>query len=211
MGATSSLELLALHGVRVLGGPTLAQVAGLFSLPVPAVREALLDAEAYGWASRYHFFGSTTWSLTERGRVEDERLLAAELDAAGVREVVAGVHAAFLPLNRRHGATCTRWQLRPTASDPLAANDHLDRRWDATVLRDLTGIARALEPLCVELGGALERFGVHWPRYRLALDHLLAGEAAWLDAPDRASCHLVWIGLHEDLLATLGIPRGADG
>lgn len=29
-------------------------------------------------------------------------------------------------------------------------------------------------------------------------------------APDRDSCHLVWIQFHEDLLATLGIPRGTD-
>ena len=27
---------------------------------------------------------------------------------------------------------------------------------------------------------------------------------------DRDSCHTVWIQFHEDLLATLGIPRGTD-
>jgi hypothetical protein len=31
-----------------------------------------------------------------------------------------------------------------------------------------------------------------------------------VDAPDRDSCHLVWMQFHEDLLATLGIPRGSD-
>ena len=35
--------------------------------------------------------------------------------------------------------------------------------------------------------------------------------ATAVDAPDRDSCHLVWIQFHEDLLATLGIPRGSDG
>lgn len=29
--------------------------------------------------------------------------------------------------------------------------------------------------------------------------------------PDRDSCHTVWIQFHEDLLATLGIPRGGEG
>ena len=210
MGAPSAPDLLALHGVRVLGAPTTHQVAGLFGLGEPFVREALLDAEAYGWASRHTFFGPVTWSLTERGRAQDEKLLAEELDAAGVRQAVAAGHAAFLPLNRRHGEACTAWQLRPTASDPWAANDHLDRRWDAVVLRDLATIARELEAVLADLSGALDRFAVHGPRYRTALDHVLAGDTAWLDSPDRPSAHLVWIGLHEDLLATLGIPRGSD-
>jgi len=37
-----------------------------------------------------------------------------------------------------------------------------------------------------------------------------AGHRAWVDAPDRDSCHILWIQFHEDLLATPGIPRGAD-
>jgi len=30
----------------------------------------------------------------------------------------------------------------------------------------------------------------------------------WVDAIGIDSCHTVWFQLHEDLLATLGIPRG---
>jgi hypothetical protein len=36
------------------------------------------------------------------------------------------------------------------------------------------------------------------------------GHRAWVDAPDRDSCHILWIQFHEDLLATLGVPRGSD-
>jgi hypothetical protein len=36
------------------------------------------------------------------------------------------------------------------------------------------------------------------------------GHHSWVDAPDRDSLHAVWIQLHEDLLATLGIERGTD-
>jgi hypothetical protein len=36
------------------------------------------------------------------------------------------------------------------------------------------------------------------------------GNRAWVDAPGRDSCHILWIQFHEDLLATLGIPRGSD-
>lgn len=200
MGAESTPELLVLHGVRVLGAPSVASVADLFALDPSWVQENLLDAEASGWAKRYDWYGTTSWSLTERGKAENERQLARELDAVGGRDTVARWHRAFLPLNRRHGAACTRWQL----------NTHRDERVDAAVVRELGSIAHELGAVCAGLTGVLDRFRIHLPRYRYALERFSAGEAEWLDAPDRPSCHLVWISLHEDLLATLGIERGTD-
>lgn len=197
---SSSSELLVLHGVRVLGAPTLGEVARVYGLDHAMVAEHLLDAEAYGWARRHDWFGTTTWSLTERGKAENERQLAVELAATDAREHVAAAHRSFLPLNRRHGQACTRWQL----------NNHLDERVDAAVLRELRAIAHDLDRVCLQLTGVLDRFGIHAPRYHTALDQVLAGAHAWLDSPDRPSCHLVWISLHEDLLATLGIERGTD-
>ncbi|MGP7997237.1 MAG: DNA-binding protein [Streptosporangiaceae bacterium] len=44
------------------------------------------------------------------------------------------------------------------------------------------------------------------PAARAEVDQI---EAALLFTAD--SCHTVWIQFHEDLLATLGIPRGSDG
>lgn len=210
-GIDSAPSLLVLHGVRILGAPRLTELAERFDLDYGFVNEALQDARARGLIARYDFFGATTWSLTDAGRVENERQLAEELDAAGVRKVVEDAHRAFLPLNRRHGEVCTRWQTRPTASDAWAANDHLDRRWDAAVLRDLTLLCRELGQVCATLTAALARFDGHAQRYREALGRVRDGDPAWLDAPDRASAHLVWMQVHEDLLATLGIPRGTDG
>jgi hypothetical protein len=46
--------------------------------------------------------------------------------------------------------------------------------------------------------------------YSWALSKAETGQRAWVDAFDRDSCHMVWIQFHEDLLATLGIPRGSD-
>lgn len=197
---SSAPDLLVLHGVRVLGAPPPADVARLFGLGPAIVEEHLLDVEASGWARRYDWYGSVTWSLTERGKAENERQLAAELDAAGGRNVVAAAHQSFLPLNRRHGAACTRWQL----------NTHRDERVDAAVLRELGSISHELDRVCARLTGVLGRFGVHGPRYHAALQKVFDGDHAWLDAPDRPSCHLVWISLHEDLLASLGIERGTD-
>ncbi|MGB7963174.1 MAG: transcriptional regulator [Propionicimonas sp.] len=205
----SPASLLTLHGVRVLGGPSTAAIAERFNLPEREVSEHLLDGQAFGWVTRHDFFGET-WSLTERGRFENERQLAAELDAAAAREAVTRAHATFLPLNRRHGQACTNWQLRPTRWDQLAFNDHTDPVWDDAVLAELEAVDDELRDLGAVLTGALSRFGGHAERHRSALHRVRRGQHEWLDAPDRPSCQLVWIQLHEDLLATLNIPRGAD-
>ena len=83
-GPASSPELLVLHGVRVLGAPRMDEIAARLRLPLAVVREQLLDDQALGLVTRYDF-GEVTWSLTERGRAENERRLAAELDATGAR------------------------------------------------------------------------------------------------------------------------------
>jgi hypothetical protein len=209
VAARSDPALLALHGVRVLGGPSALAVAERYSLPVGEVREHLLDAQAFGWVNRHDYYGET-WSLTDRGRVENERQLAAELEATGCRDTVRRVHAEFLPLNRRHGQASTDWQLRPTRWDRAAANDHTDPVWDDAVLAELEAVDEAAQQLCGVLADVLSRFDGHARRHREALQRVRRGQPEWLDAPDRPSCQLVWMQLHEDLLATLGLPRGSD-
>jgi hypothetical protein len=201
-------ELLALHGVRILGGPSAGAIAERFGLSTGTVREHLLDAQAYGWVSRHDYFGET-WSLTDRGRSENEAQLARELDAIGARGTLEKVHSAFRPLNTRHGRACADWQLHPVAGERLA-NDHSDPVWDDRVLAELEAVDAEAQALGAELAGVLSRFGGHLERHTAALARARAGRPEWVDAPDRASCELVWIQFHEDLLATLGIPRGAD-
>lgn len=209
MAHHSTPELLALHGVRVLGGPSAAAIAERFRLSPHDVREHLLDAQAYGWVSPYDYFGES-WSLTSAGKAENERQLRVELEAAGCRDVAVAAHRAFLPLNQAHATACTRWQLRPQPWDELAKNDHTDLRWDNSVLTALERVDEQLERALAPLTEALDRFAGYAQLHRHALQRVLAGEPAWLDSPSVASCQLVWIQLHEDLLATLGIPRGSD-
>ena len=208
-GGASDPALLSLHGVRVLGAPSTAQVADRFGLRAAVVAEHLLDAQAYGWVRRHEFFGET-WSMTERGRAENERQLAAELDAVGGRAAVAEAHRLFLSLNGPHGVACTNWQLHPVPWDRTAANDHTDPAWDIAVLVELERIDDLLQEVDALLAGVLDRFDGYGRRHRDALERVRRGAHEWLDGPDRASCQLVWMQLHEDLLATLGIPRGAD-
>jgi hypothetical protein len=206
----SAAEDLALHGVRVLGFPTAYRVAGRYRLDADAVADLLLDHEARGLVRHLSFAGTSGWSLTEAGRAEDERRLAAELDLTGLRDAVTSVHAAFGPLNERLGTACTDWQIRPTRADPMAINDHTDWRWDERALRALGSLDTSFRRLCDQLTGCLARFGGYADRYSAALAKARAGQRAWVDAPGQDSCHTVWIQFHEDLLATLGLERGSD-
>ena len=210
MAATSTPELLTLHGVRLLGMAQAAQVARRFGLDRDEVEELLLDAEAFGQVSRASFADLTGWGLTDRGRAEDDRRLAAELDHVGARDVVTEAHATFARLNARFLDATTRWQIRPTPWDRMAANDHDDWAWDERVLDDLRSLGRRLQPLGDALAGALDRFAGYPERYAAALARVDGGERRYVDEPRIDSCHTVWFELHEDLLGTLGLERSAD-
>jgi hypothetical protein len=205
----SSPELLVLHGVRVKGMTDVAAVAQQYSLDHQLVHELLLDYEAMGWISRVRFADVDGWALTARGRAENERRLAAELNQTGARSAVVTAHQVFVDLNSHFLTTVTHWQIRPTATDPLAANDHTDGRWDERVIDDLRGLQAGLRPVNEQLAAALERFAGYSERYSAALDRVDRGERAWVAQPTIDSCHTVWMELHEDLLATLGLERGS--
>lgn len=136
--------------------------------------------------------------------------MSAELDRVGARDTVTEAHARFVPLNRRFGKACTDWQIRPTRGDPMTFNDHTDWRWDERVVRTLEVLKREMVTVTDTLSGCLQRFDGYSARYSSALAKVDAGQRRWVDSPDIDSCHTVWIQLHEDLLATLGIPRGSD-
>ena len=206
----SEPEDLALHGPRVLGFATASRIARRYGLDADMTGELLLDHESRGWVRRSTFAGSSAWSVTERGRVEDEQRMAAELDRADARPVVTEQHAEFVGLNRRFTAACTDWQIRPTPHDPMAANDHTDWPWDERVLTSLARLGRSLDAVCKGLAARLTRFDGYADRYSAALARVDSGERRWVDSPEIDSCHTVWVQLHEDLLATLGLARGPD-
>jgi hypothetical protein len=210
LGPTSDLTTLTLHAVRLLGFAPTERIASRFDLHRGGVEESLLDFEAYGWVTRSEFAGSEGWSLTNRGRAENERLLGAELDACSARFIVAEIHSRFLPLNVRFQEAATRWQLRPLPGDPMARNDHSDFRWDDRVIESLRSLGRRLLPLETELATALARFAGYSERYDAALVRVARGEHRWVDGLGIDSGHLVWMQLHEDLIASLGLERGNE-
>lgn len=209
-GYRSDEATLALHGVRVLGYASATKVAALYDLAADSTTEHLLDAEAHGWVRQLSFGGTGGWSVTESGREHGERLLAEELDQAGSRGEIREAHAAFRYLNRDLGQVMTQWQLRPTREDALAPNDHRDAGYDDAVVRRLARVVDQTRPITDQLARALDRLGVHQPRIDHALRRIENLENAWVDSPTLPSLNIVWIQLHEDLLATLNLPRGSD-
>jgi hypothetical protein len=204
------VEDLVLHGPRVLGHASAQRIATRYRLDPGEVEDHLLQFAANGWVAHSRFADSSGWHLTEVGRREGERRLSRELDLARLRETATATHQRFLPLNQRFGKACTDWQIRPTSRDPMAANDHTDWGWDERVFRTLDALGRQLPVVIDPLAGALQRFDGYATRFSAALAEVNSARPRWIDAPDIDSCHTVWIQLHEDLLATLGIPRGTD-
>ncbi len=203
-------ELLALHAVRLLGFAPTARVASRFDLDESWVGEQLEDHRARGRVTWSAYGDVSGWSLTQLGRVEDEAALARELEATERRDLVHRSYLEFLELNAGVLRAVTDWQTRPVAGDPLAANDHHDLRWDTRALHRLADLGGRLAPLAGALEAVLDRLGGYSVRFESALARARAGHAVWVDGLGIDSCHTVWFQLHEDLLATLGIPRGHE-
>ncbi len=206
--AESTPELLTLHAVRLKGMADDDEVAARFGLDPTQARELLLDFQAFGWITRVDFAGTAGWTLTESGHSENERQLAQELAAANSISSVRHAYGTFLAHNDRLLRACTDWQLRPSDADPLATNEHTDKEWDQRVLTTLSSLGDQLGPLCQQLGGRFVRFQGYDDRFATALARVERGEHSWVAQPRVDSCHTVWMELHEDLIATLGIQRG---
>lgn len=199
-----------LHAVRLLGFADVKAISERAQISPDATTTILDDARQHGWVQHAEFADLNGWSLTETGRDENERRLAQERDDAGAHSVIDRVYREFLPLNARLLRACTDWQLMPATGGRLSENDHNDEAWDARILSDLADLSAALVPLIGTLSEALPRFAGYDVRFGVALGKAERGAHEWVDRTNVDSCHRVWFQLHEDLIATLGIDRGAE-
>ena len=199
MSRHTAADVLVLHALRTLGYADTARIAVRLGLAEDEVREHLPDAQAHGWAAHSSYAGEGGWSLTEAGRAQGERYLAAELDDAGARAVVEEVYQAFLPLNEVVAAACTAWQLAEMGIGEQTMTL-------AETIATLQGPANALARVEERLTAQLHRFAGYHHRFTAALTKA-GDEPAWISGTDRDSCHRVWFELHEDLIATLGLTR----
>jgi hypothetical protein len=200
----TSADLLVLHAVRCIGFAGLARVAAATGLPESDVESELIDLAATGLVT--HMAGDFGgWGLTEAGRAVDAERIAEELGTAGTRTAVAEAYDRFLVLNPELLDLCTAWQTRP-AGGVVTMNDHSDPVYDARVLDRLTDFDQRAEVVCAALSAAMPRFQQYRVRLTDALARAKSGALEYV-TDSTASYHTVWFQLHEDLLATLGIPR----
>jgi hypothetical protein len=189
----ASSDLVVLHALRCIGFAGPARVSEATGLAQPDVESELIDLATAGLVTHVPGdFGG--WGLTQAGRAADAERIAAELDTAGARTAVAQAYERFLVLNPELLDICSAWQLRSAGA------------YDSRVLDRLADLHRRAEPVCANLSAALLRFQPYRARLTHALGRARSGALDYV-ATSTGSYHTVWFQLHEDLLATLGIPR----
>ncbi len=201
-----------LHSLRVRGFLDASVAAGAAGMHVGEAEGWLAHLESEGHV-RYRDGRMSGWMLTPEGRSRGEELLAEELEAAGCRDGVAEAYDSFLGVNQGFLALCTDWQLRMPEGEPAAepvVNDHSDPDHDAAVISRLVEVDEVVQPISAELASLLHRFDGYGRRFGEALERVLAGDHDWFTKPMIESYHTVWFELHENLLATLGIPRASE-
>jgi len=209
---TSSPDLMVVHALRVKGFVDAEAVVAATGLDAVEV-DVLLAGLAGAGHARHREGRISGWMLTPEGRAHGESLLAAELEATGVRPAVEAAYRDFLEVNQGFLGLCTDWQLRPDPDapdgDPIV-NDHADAAHDAAVVARLGEADDVMREVCGGLAEVLDRFDGYGERFAEALARVRVGEVEWFTRPMIDSYHTVWFELHENLLATLGIERARE-
>jgi hypothetical protein len=208
MPPSSDPRLLVLHGLQLKGNAPATVLADTVDLPVADVERELRALAADGLVVE-RTSPPAGWGLTPAGRETVSRMVAAEVDAAGVRPAVTDAYHRFHALNAAVLDACSRWQVRDVAGTPML-NDHGDPGYDTAVVADLARLQRRADPVVDDLAGTLGRYRAYGPRLRRAVEHVEAGDRDWFTKPSLPSYHTVWFELHEDLLTTLGLDRSAE-
>lgn len=202
--AATGTDLLVLHALRCGGYAGVARVATATGLDESEAESELIDLAIAGHVT-HTAGGFGGWGLTGSGRAADAERITEELESVGARAAVTAAYDRFLVLNPELLDLCTAWQLR-SRDGVMTANDHSDPSYDARVLDRFAEFDRRAAVACAELSAALPRFGRYRIRLTEALDRASSGALEYV-TDSTASYHTVWAELHEDLLATLGIPR----
>ncbi len=200
------LVMRALHALRTKGmadEEAVAQAAGVSTEQAGEVLEELAEQGRVRYRDGSRAKG---WMLLGAGRAEGERLVAAAVEASGVRSQIHELYRSFLGLDPELKAVCTDFQVRGDQT----LNDHTDPDYDNEVVSRLAEVNRRVQPVVAQLSEALGRFGHYGGRLDYALNRVLSGDIDWFTKPSLDSYHEVWFELHEDLLATLGIDRAAE-
>ncbi len=208
MAYRSDPAFLVLHALRLKGVAPAAAVARVSGMSVGEV-ERLLDELAGAGQVEHREGRPAGWTLSAAGAGAHARLVADDLGASAARTAVEEAHRRFLELNPELLGACTAWQLRELEGGRVL-NDHADPGYDRIVVERLVAVHDLVVPVLEALGQELGRFCPYAARLQEALDRVVAGEGEWFTRALLDSYHTVWFELHQDLLETLALERGAE-
>ncbi|MFC5138945.1 MarR family transcriptional regulator [Actinomycetospora rhizophila] len=194
-----------LHALRVKGLTSPAVAAEIVSLSESDAQARLTELEAEGLVRHRGAGRVQGWTLTKEGKAAHAELLADAVDA-DARAALDAAYDGFLPVNGDFKEVCTAWQTRGDGTTP---NDHTDAAYDAAVIERLAEVDARVDGVLRDLGGAVDRMAGYRPRLTDALARVRDGDATAFTAPMTASYHDVWMELHQDLIVSLGLTRGA--
>lgn len=198
---------VVLHSLRCIDAPESKQVAMITGMTFEKVTELLKRLRSRGLVEHDPGpFGG--WTLTSAGLATEQELSRSELEESGVGDHVYRCYRSFKRLHGELLAVGTDWETRPVGGTRVL-NNHRNAEYDTSVLSRLVNIDEGTQWIYAELAGLLERFGVYGRRFSFALEHALAGETSYVTGSTN-SYQTVWLQLHEDLLATLGISRNDE-
>jgi hypothetical protein len=194
---------LAIHALYLKQVATVSELAALTSLKAGTLERHLALLEHSGDAifrARHEL-----WQLTPDGAVRHKHRLADEAAHNPAIELVRRAYDDFQRLNASLKDQCAKWQLRYEKP-----NDHDDLAYDTKVIDGLGAINEGAGNMLTTMSAALARLGDYRPRLHAAFDRLRQGDA---DAFMGASCgsyYDIWMELHQDLMATLGVDRHSE-
>jgi len=204
MASSSDPFFRTFHALRLKGFAKSDTVAEVADLPLALVDEHLGVLLEQEWAAFRE--ARQLWQLTPAGRDEHRAALARDVDGTELRARLAAPYGEFLGINERFKHLCSEWQLRD--GQP---NDHSDAEYDRAVVARLVDIDTVVRPVVASMGEVLERLAPYAGRLERTCARVVAGETNMFTGVMCGSYHDVWMELHEDLILSQGIDRGAEG
>ncbi|MGI9597741.1 MAG: hypothetical protein ACR2QK_16375, partial [Acidimicrobiales bacterium] len=204
VGSSSSagdLGFRVFHALRIKGMITAELAAAMSGGSEDEVRTVLDDLVGDGLAGLME--PRAMWAITPDGREAHLGALAAAIEPL---ELSGLPYQRFLGLNDEFKQLCTDWQVR--AGEP---NDHADADYDNGIRERLDQLDDRSQPIVAEIGAGVPWMLRYADRLRAARDRVVAGDPKALTGVMCDSYHDIWMELHEDLILTQGIDRGAEG
>ncbi len=191
------------HALRIKGFANVQTVAEVADVSVDEADDHLLRLQ--GQEHALFREARDLWQLTPVGKEAHGHALSVDVPTA-VADGLKPSYGPFLTLNETFKVVCSDWQLRHGQ-----VNDHEDESYDESVRVRLKTIHQQALPIVEAMGHVLHRLSPYGLRLEGAHQRLLSGNVKMLTGVLCNSYHDIWMELHEDLLLTQRLNRGAEG